>query len=226
MKTLISFVLFVMSMSVAFSQTLTDKQIKDSIVSAYMDMNEFHLSVNTKATLDGQEPVSFTYELYKKQNEFYIKYINMEVIFNTSIVLMVVPDQKALVIRQITDEESKKIKEIAVPKISDASDTIIYKFFETQKYYVSSAFNPTHDIAEMKFYYNKTTFLLDKVESIHYDTDEQKNQKTLITYTYSKLPKGINYFNSDKYIIKTAKGYITTAAYSSYSISLNNPYEN
>ncbi|SFX85743.1 hypothetical protein SAMN04487930_11171 [Cytophaga hutchinsonii ATCC 33406] len=218
--------LYVLSTFVVVSQTLNNIQIKDSITAAYSKMNEFHLTVYSKTDMKGKEQFNFTYQLYKKYNEFYVKYTNMEVIFNTDMVLMVVPDQKNFVIRPVTEKESKKMQEIVIPKLSDKLDTIRYDFYETAKQYTTSILNPSNDIAEMKFYYNKTTFLLDKVEYAYTNTQERENQKTLITYTYEKLPVGINYFNTDKYIIKTAKGYVPAAAYSSYSISLNDPYEN
>jgi len=226
MRSITCLVLYVLSTSVIFSQKLNEKQIKDSILSVYGNMNEVHMSVYSRTDVKGQESINFTYHLYKKRNEFYIKYSNMEVIFNTSMVLMVVPDQKVFVIRPVTEYEAKGMREMVLPQMSNAQDTTTYHFSEVEKYYTSVTSNPTEDIAKMIYFYSKTTFLLEKVEYVFSNTKEREDQKTSVNYTYSKLTPGVNYFNTDKYIIKTAKGYVPTAAYPSYSISLNDPYEN
>jgi|GEM_PF-4058480 hypothetical protein len=231
MKRVAIFIVFCLLQVTVFSlggnaQSEKYKIVLDSISAKYMAMKECHIKIQSKISVSGHEVVSQAYDLYKRNDEFYVFNNGMEMLFTSSVVLMVIPDQKQIVVRPVTDKELKALKNMDVPQIDSAYKNKYEKqFSETDRYYLFTNYFDKGEIVRAIYSYNKSTFLMEKVEYFYKDMDDNKDQKSVITYVYASLPPSKNYFNTDKYLTKTKTGYVAAAAYSNYIINVNDPYE-
>jgi len=201
-------------------------QIVDSISAAYKNMHQYHMHVQTKVTVSGEQIASQIYDIYKQRENIYLSSKGMEVLYNSSMVLMVLKDQKQMVVRPVTTHELESIRKFEAPVIDSINKSRVFKdFYESENGYEFTVYAAKGQIVQTTYCYDKQSYLLTRVNISYADTDDSKNQRSVILYSYLPLSLSSNYFNSEKYLTKTKSGYAATAAYSNYFINNTSTYE-
>jgi hypothetical protein len=215
-----------MHIPIVHAQAGKHTQIVDSISVAYKNMHQYHMHVQTKVTISGEQIASQIYDIYKQGEKIYLTSKGMEVLYNSSMVLMVLKEQKQIVVRPVTAYELQSIKKFEAPVIDSMNKSRIFKdFSETENGYEFTVYAAKGQIVQTTYCYDKQSYLLKQVNISYADTDDSKNQRTVILYSYLPLSTSSSYFNSEKYLTKTKSGYTATAAYSNYFINNTSTYE-
>lgn len=212
----------------AQAQTLKQTQIIDSISNAYKKLQEYHMHVQTDVSVSKKQVASQVYDIYKRNTDFYLKSNQMEILFDSSLVLMILKDQKQMIVRPVSDKDIQVAKEFETPAIdSIVRKNVFDNFSETENAYVFTTYNDKGQIVKTIYSYSKKDFLLANVQISYADTDDNKDQRSVIQYTYSSIPASAasTCFNKEKYLIQTKSGYTATAAYSNYYINVIDTYE-
>jgi len=225
-RSILIVVAFIPTIIIGHAQSSKYLQIVDSISVAYKKMQKYHMQVQTKVSISGQQVASQTYDIYKQGENLYLSSAGMEMLYNSSIVLMILKDQKQMIIRPVTETELQTIKKFEAPVIDSINKALVFKnFSETEIAYQFTVYADKGQIIKTVYSYDKKSYLLVRVDVSYADTDENKNQRSVILYTYSPLLTSSNYFNSEKYLIKTKSGFAASAAYPNYFINIADTYE-